>query len=134
MVEAGAQEVSEEEMIEALQIGHDAIKELCAIEEEIIAACAKPKMEVVLYAIASGESLSMSMHMVLHSVSAKLYPSRESSTDIIRLLNSASRWSIRSVLWLITAMLSKAKAMKSGQRVLRQKLKLVRSQKTDLGR
>jgi polyribonucleotide nucleotidyltransferase len=52
MVEAGAHEVSEEEMIEALQIGHDAIKELCAIEEEIIAACAKPKMEVILYAIA----------------------------------------------------------------------------------
>ena len=51
MVEAGAKEVSEEEMLEALQIGHDAIKELCAIEEEVIAACAKPKMEVVLYAI-----------------------------------------------------------------------------------
>jgi polyribonucleotide nucleotidyltransferase len=51
MVEAGAKECSEDEMLEALQIGHDAIKELCAIEEEVIAACAKPKMEVVLYAI-----------------------------------------------------------------------------------
>ncbi len=51
MVEAGAQEVSEEEMIEALQFGHERIKELCAIEEEVIAACAKAKMEVVLYAI-----------------------------------------------------------------------------------
>jgi polyribonucleotide nucleotidyltransferase len=51
MVEAGAKEVSEEEMLEALQIGHDAIKELCAIEEEVITACAKPKMEVILYAI-----------------------------------------------------------------------------------
>ena len=51
MVEAGAQEVSEEEMLEALAIGHEAIKELCAIQEEVIAACAKPKMEVVLYEI-----------------------------------------------------------------------------------
>jgi polyribonucleotide nucleotidyltransferase len=51
MVEAGAKEVSEEEMVEALQFGHDRIKELCAIEEEVIAACAKPKMEVVLYEI-----------------------------------------------------------------------------------
>lgn len=51
MVEAGAKEVSEEDMLTALQIGHDAIKELCAIEEEVIAACAKPKMEVALYAI-----------------------------------------------------------------------------------
>ena len=51
MVEAGAKEVSEEEMIEALEFGHERIKELCAIEEEVIAACAKPKMEVVLYEI-----------------------------------------------------------------------------------
>lgn len=51
MVEAGAKEVSEEEMLEALQFGHDRIKELCEIQEEIIAECAKPKMEVVLYQI-----------------------------------------------------------------------------------
>ena len=51
MVEAAAKEVSEEDMLTALQIGHDAIKELCAIEEEVIAACAKEKMEVVLYQI-----------------------------------------------------------------------------------
>ena len=51
MVEAGAKEVSEEEMLEALAFGHEAIKELCAIQEEVIAECAKPKMEVVLYEI-----------------------------------------------------------------------------------
>ena len=51
MVEAGAKEVSEEDMLKALMIGHDAIKELCAIQEEIIAACAKEKMEVSLYEI-----------------------------------------------------------------------------------
>ncbi len=51
MVEAGAKEVSEEEMLTALQVGHNAIKELCAIEDEVIAECAKEKMEVVLYEI-----------------------------------------------------------------------------------
>jgi polyribonucleotide nucleotidyltransferase len=51
MVEAGAKEVSEEDMVQALMVGHEAIKELCAIEEEVIAAVAKPKMEVVLYEI-----------------------------------------------------------------------------------
>ena len=51
MVEAGAKEVTEEDMLTALQIGHDAIKELCAIQEEVIAACAKEKMEIVLYEI-----------------------------------------------------------------------------------
>ena len=51
MVEAGAKEVSEEDMLKALMVGHEAIKELCEIQEEIIAACAKPKMEVTLYEI-----------------------------------------------------------------------------------
>ena len=53
MVEAGAKEVSEEVMLGALAAGHEAIKELCAIEDEVIAECAKEKMEVVLYEISS---------------------------------------------------------------------------------
>ena len=45
MVEAGAMEVSEEDMLEALMFGHEAIKELIAFEEEIIQAIGEPKME-----------------------------------------------------------------------------------------
>lgn len=48
MVEAGAKEVSEEEMIDALMFGHDHIKMLCEFQEQIIAKCAKPKMEIKL--------------------------------------------------------------------------------------
>lgn len=44
MVEAGAREVSEEDMLEALMFGHEAIKELIAFEEEIIEAIGEPKM------------------------------------------------------------------------------------------
>lgn len=51
MVEAGAKEVSEEDMLQALLFGHENIKILCAFQEEIIAKCAKEKMEVVLYEI-----------------------------------------------------------------------------------
>ncbi len=50
MVEAGANEVSEEVMLGALMFGHEKIKELCAFEEQIIAAVGKPKREVTLYA------------------------------------------------------------------------------------
>ena len=50
MVEAGANEVSEEVMLGALMFGHEKIKELCAFEEQIIAACGKPKREIELYA------------------------------------------------------------------------------------
>ena len=45
MVEAGAREVSEEDMLEALMFGHEAIKELIAFEEEIIEAIGEEKME-----------------------------------------------------------------------------------------
>ena len=45
MVEAGAKEVSEEDMLEALMFGHDAIKELISFEEKIIGEIGKEKME-----------------------------------------------------------------------------------------
>ena len=45
MVEAGAREVSEEDMLEALMFGHEAVKELCAFQEEIIEEVGGEKME-----------------------------------------------------------------------------------------
>jgi len=45
MVEAGSKEVSEEDMLEALMFGHDAVKELCEFQEEIIAEIGVEKME-----------------------------------------------------------------------------------------
>lgn len=44
MVEAGSREVSEDDMLEALMFGHEAIKELVAFQEEIIKDCGKEKM------------------------------------------------------------------------------------------
>lgn len=51
MVEAGAKEVSEEDMLVALMFGHEQIKKLCAFQEEIVAACGKEKREIELYAV-----------------------------------------------------------------------------------
>ena len=45
MVEAGSKEVSEEDMLEALMFGHEAVKELCEFQEEIIAEIGVEKME-----------------------------------------------------------------------------------------
>ena len=50
MVEAGAAEVPEEEMLDAIMFGHEAIKKLCAFQEEIIKAVGKPKRHIDLYA------------------------------------------------------------------------------------
>jgi polyribonucleotide nucleotidyltransferase len=49
MVEAGADEVPEEIMLEAIMFGHEEIKRLIAFQEEIAAKVGKEKMEVVLY-------------------------------------------------------------------------------------
>ncbi|MGM9877521.1 MAG: polyribonucleotide nucleotidyltransferase [Bacilli bacterium] len=48
MVESGSKEVSEDEMLEALMFGHEAVKELCAIQEDIISEIGLEKIEVVL--------------------------------------------------------------------------------------
>ena len=45
MVEAGAKEVSEDDMLEALMFGHEAIKELVAFEDEIVSQIGEEKME-----------------------------------------------------------------------------------------
>ena len=49
MVEAGALEVPEETMLEAIMFGHSEIQKLIAIQEEIIAEVGKEKIEVTLF-------------------------------------------------------------------------------------
>lgn len=49
MVEAGANEVPEEIMLEAIMFGHEEIKRLIAFQEEVAAAVGKEKIEVELF-------------------------------------------------------------------------------------
>lgn len=51
MVEAGAKQVSEDDMLEAIMFGHEEIKRLVSFQKEIIAAVGKEKMVVDLFAI-----------------------------------------------------------------------------------
>lgn len=78
MVESGAKEVSEEDMLEALMFGHDAIKELCEFEEKIMAEIGQEKMEYEVLEITDElrshveeilkESLSQAMHSDLEKL------------------------------------------------------------------
>ncbi|MGX6979941.1 polyribonucleotide nucleotidyltransferase [Vagococcus elongatus] len=65
MVESGAKEVSEEDMLGALLFGHDAIKELIAFQEEIVAAVGKEKMEIQLLQVS--EELRHEINEAYHS-------------------------------------------------------------------
>ena len=45
MIESGANEISEDRMIEALQFGHKAIQELIHVQREFVSGAGKPKMK-----------------------------------------------------------------------------------------
>ena len=49
MVEAGAKEIDDDEMVGAILFGHEEIKKQCAFIEEIVAACGKKKLDMELY-------------------------------------------------------------------------------------
>ncbi|GAA3323680.1 hypothetical protein GCM10020331_048520 [Ectobacillus funiculus] len=51
MVEAGADEVPEEVMLEAIMFGHNEIKRLIAFQEEVVQAVGKEKLAVTLYEV-----------------------------------------------------------------------------------
>ncbi|MFO8145610.1 MAG: polyribonucleotide nucleotidyltransferase [Candidatus Syntrophosphaera sp.] len=48
MIESGAQELSEDIILDAVYAGHEEIKKLCAMEEDLAREAAKPKVEVKL--------------------------------------------------------------------------------------
>lgn len=51
MVEAEANEVPEEDMLEAIMYGHEKIKKIIEIQEQFVKLAGKPKMEVKLHAV-----------------------------------------------------------------------------------
>jgi len=51
MVEAGAKQVSEKEMLEAIKFGHEEIKKLCEFQQEIVRDCGKDKIIPNLFKI-----------------------------------------------------------------------------------
>lgn len=48
MIESMATELSEETMLDAVYTGHEAIKTLCALQDDFVAECGKEKVEVTL--------------------------------------------------------------------------------------
>ena len=48
MIESAASELSEDTMLDAVYTGHEAIKTLCALQEDFVSACGKEKVEVSL--------------------------------------------------------------------------------------
>jgi len=51
MIEAGGEEVSEEDVLSAIKAGHEVIKEIIKLQEKLVAQAGKPKIKVELYKI-----------------------------------------------------------------------------------
>ena len=51
MVEAGAEEVSEETILDAIMFAHEEIKKIVEFIDEIVKEVGKPKMELELYKV-----------------------------------------------------------------------------------
>jgi polyribonucleotide nucleotidyltransferase len=54
MVEAGANEITEEELLDALDIAHEEIRKLCAAQRELAEQLGKPKTEIEPYTVDEG--------------------------------------------------------------------------------
>ena len=86
MVEAGAQELSEEEMLGAIMFGHEAIKKLCEFQEEIIKEIGKEKRIIELYSIPQelqDEVAALCKERIVKSVSIHDKLERQDAIDAI---------------------------------------------------
>ena len=62
MVEAAASELSEDVILEAISLGHDAIRGIIDLQEKMIAQVGKPKREIKLYEISAEISTAVSSY------------------------------------------------------------------------
>lgn len=87
MVEAGAKEISEDEMLEAILAGHEAIKEIVEIQEKMKQKVGKEKMEVTVFepdAAISKEVESFADEKIRAALHTELKQDREGLLDLLK--------------------------------------------------
>nr|WP_044200155.1 polyribonucleotide nucleotidyltransferase [Oscillochloris trichoides] len=87
MVEAGAYELTEDEMLEAVMQGHAVCKQLCELQEELVRLCGKPKREFVPPAVDTSLEETISAWMgkrLREAVRSKSKQEREERTAALK--------------------------------------------------
>ncbi|QQZ07903.1 polyribonucleotide nucleotidyltransferase [Heyndrickxia vini] len=87
MVEAGANEVPEEIMLEAIMYGHEEIKRLIKFQEEIVLKIGKEKMQVTLYEIdeeLESEVRSMCEEDLIKAIQVQEKHAREEAIQMVK--------------------------------------------------
>ncbi|MCZ8512319.1 polyribonucleotide nucleotidyltransferase [Paenibacillus filicis] len=88
MVEAGAEEVPEEVMLEAIMFGHDEIRKIVAIQEQFVLDAGKPKMEVKLHSVDSEVNQAVRDFAAGRLVEAVKIPEKHARQDAIDAINA----------------------------------------------
>jgi polyribonucleotide nucleotidyltransferase len=87
MVEAGAKEISEADMVEALMFGHEAIKKLCVFQQSIIKEIGQPKRVIEYFRvneIINKEVRSLGQAKLVKAISTKDKLEREGKINAVK--------------------------------------------------
>ena len=87
MVEAGAKEVSEEVMLEALAFGHAAIREIITMEEELIALAQKEPLKLAVFQVPeqiANEAKELALDSMLKAASTEEKLAREKAISAVK--------------------------------------------------
>ncbi|OXM84718.1 polyribonucleotide nucleotidyltransferase [Paenibacillus rigui] len=90
MVEAGADEVPEEVMLEAIMFGHDEIRKIVAIQEQLVQEAGKPKMEVKLHTVDAGVNSEVRAYAQARLVEAVKIAEKHARQEAIDAINAES--------------------------------------------
>ncbi|UQZ87386.1 Polyribonucleotide nucleotidyltransferase [Paenibacillus konkukensis] len=88
MVEAGADEVPEEVMLEAIMFGHDEIRKIVAAQEQLVQEAGKPKMEVKLHSVDAEVSKEVRAFVQERLVEAVKIAEKHARQDAIDAVNA----------------------------------------------
>lgn len=91
MVEAGAEEVPEEVMLEAIMFGHDEIRKIVAVQEQFMQEVGKPKMEVKLHSVDSEVNQAVREFAQARLVEAVKIPEKHARQDAIDAINNEAK-------------------------------------------
>ncbi|GLI07133.1 polyribonucleotide nucleotidyltransferase [Paenibacillus tyrfis] len=91
MVEAGAEEVPEEVMLEAIMFGHDEIRKIVAVQEQFVQEVGKPKMEVKLHSVDSDVNKAVREFAQARLVEAVKIPEKHARQDAIDAINNEAK-------------------------------------------
>lgn len=91
MVEAGAEEVPEEVMLEAIMFGHDEIRKIVAVQERFTAEVGKPKMEVKLHSVDAEVSRAVREFAGARLIEAVKVPEKHARQEAIDAVNNDAK-------------------------------------------